>query len=638
MDIITKIDNLSLKGKGSYKDVDEAIANLQDADLAPKKYVDSKSLYVNIYDFGCVGDGATNDYNAFLEAVNFAILNNKPLYIPNKDYFLKDVDQINLTGISKIVCEGRLLVEAIDSLDEGWKPVFAFEGTKVEVDSGINITKEDNEITLSAGSRDYKQGDVFFLVSDDNIEGARDNDYKGQRLTMYSYNEVSGVITFNEKFQFDLTDAVLFNNDYNPNINIDGLSIICTNGVSRTGISFIFSTIKLSNIYISNFKYSGLTIGSCYSVIRGYEGDSFYETGSVTSYGLTIGDLSLSYSYNLNLSGGRHAIAHGGGFSFLETDIGISSDKFARYGAVSYVYDSVFSSTEEASFDSHTVTNKVSASNCIINGGVYSMASLNYFNNCTINSQGVYGRVYLGGEDTVNQVSHFNSCTFNLRFASLFQTSSRTKELKISGCEFLIPASPTSLDFITTIGVIDNLNMFNNVFKGVDLKMTFNIDKIKNLNINGLILNKILGIRFLSFEGRESIKISNVRLTDLTLPIRVDEEIVPINMSDINIDGVGGFAAIRVYNSENVIINGLSVSGISRHNAPSISGMSESGNIVVSNAFFGSENNDWDFKVAKGNLVISNSVFEKGLEPDPLSTAEVNIVNSIYQGNFVPSM
>lgn len=640
MAIIKNIDNLSLKGKGSYKDVDEAIANLQDADLAPKKYIDNKSLYVNVDDFGCVGDGATNDYNAFLEAVNFAILNNKPLYIPEKDYFLKDVDQINLTGISKILCEGRLLVEAIDSLDEGWKPVFKIEGTKVEVESNISVNKEGDKITLSAGSRDYIQGDVFFLVSDNNIEGARDNDYKGQRVTMDNYDESSGIITFNEKFEFDLTNAVLFYNEFNPKVFIEGLSIICTNSANRTGLYFAFSTIYLNNIRVYDFKYSGVTIGSCYSVIRGFEGSGFYKTGSSTSYGLTIGDLTLSYCYNLNISGGRHAIAHGGGFSFLETDIGVSSDRFARYGSVSYIFDSVFSSSEEASFDSHAVSNRTSVYNCIINGGISSNAKKNYFYKCTINLVGNYGRVYLGGENTTNHDSYFNSCKFNMRYSNAFQSASRIRELSISNCEFLIPFTNSSVNFLNLIHDIDNLIMINNSFNSENPLFTLNIGRIKNLSISGLFLEGTGGIRFLNFEDRESIMLSDISLinTEINFPIRIDEEKVTIYMSNINIRGVGGFVAIRVYKSINILINGLNISGIVRSNAKSISGVGDSGNIVVSNAFFGSENNDWDFSVTEGNLVISNSVFEKGLETDPTSTAEVNIVNSIYQGNFIDSM
>lgn len=155
MDIITNIDNLSLKNKGSYKDVDEAIANLQDADLAPKKYVDDKSVYISVLVFGAVGDGETDDTAAIQQAINYAYDNNLMVYVPN--------------GIYKINYQ-----TPVADADWGGFGVRPFTAYCLYVKDGQTILGE---------SRD----DTIFIVDDTGVQDAIDNHSERSSYVIDSY-------------------------------------------------------------------------------------------------------------------------------------------------------------------------------------------------------------------------------------------------------------------------------------------------------------------------------------------------------------------------------------------------------------------------------------------------------------------
>ena len=173
MSIITNIDNLSLKDKGSYKDVDEAIANLQDADLAPKKYVDeavaSEISIVNVLDFGADNNGVNDSSIGVQSALDFAETNGiRRVYVPTGEYLLRSTVYIPTEieffgdGVEKTIfkIDNQTVLDVVQIFDDSshyqnfYIPLFATNKQR--------LSDANNNLLL----RDFKIDDMYYIDND----------------------------------------------------------------------------------------------------------------------------------------------------------------------------------------------------------------------------------------------------------------------------------------------------------------------------------------------------------------------------------------------------------------------------------------------------------------------------------------
>jgi len=559
--------------------------------------------YTNIVEFGCIGDNLTDNLVNFLAAVTSAKQTKKPLYIPYGDFFLDNVDQIDLSGIDRIFGYGNLMVNPTADPTVTGRAVFEISGTKNKLKSGLSIAKEGFSLVIDPGEV-INQGDTVFLVSLENILTGRDNDYKGQRLTVNHYDDITGDITFFEKFYFNINSATLFHNDYNPKIEIFGLNIFCLNDEFRTGLNVKYCTAYMYNIVSEGFKWSGLTIASSYSVLRGYRTTNLYATSTITSYGYVVGDLSLAYAYNINASGGRHAVVGSGAASFFQNELGlVNSERTARYGCISYVYDSTISSEKENALDAHEIVRFFKIINSTVNGGISMYNSDFVIDGCTINLMGLYPRIYTGS----GRYSVENS-TINASIVDVLYLNENAEEITFNNVSIFSVPQSGSVSTISYQGYFIGKLEFNNVkfFTPEGLPRRFlNIGSIKNLVIKKLYMENSRGIEIEDYLDRETISIDGATFEGGLRHIRVFKISKKLILNGIKSHNSDNYATILIDDCNDIFITNTEVSGGSGAGLY----VPISTNVIMNNVVF-SDNVSSDISVSQGNLIISNSMYD----------------------------
>ena len=98
--------------------------------------------FVNVLDFGAIGDGTTDNSAAFQQAINYIGANNKTLYIPAGEYLINtQVEIVNASNPITIFGQGKDTIIKTTATING---VIKISGSNPDVDvtrffNGVNI-------------------------------------------------------------------------------------------------------------------------------------------------------------------------------------------------------------------------------------------------------------------------------------------------------------------------------------------------------------------------------------------------------------------------------------------------------------------------------------------------------------------
>lgn len=265
--------------------------------------------YINVKDFGAVGNGSTDDAAAFQNAITAVATTGQALYVPAGTYVINGV--LSTTG-------------HLNMFGDGEKSVLDFSGV-TSASSGITVTGTVSEIqtvsSASAGnlsvvfssSPSLVTGDVFILFDDAVLwNSIRPYYYTGEWLECRG---VSGTTAYTTNPLYSSYAATV--NAYKlvskPKVSFRNLKL--NGGANIFGLLKITFCDKpiLENVIVYNENYQGVEIDRCYrpmvtNCVMYNKG-----TGTLDDYGLIIGN-----SQKVEVSGGdyysrRHGITIGGG-------------------------------------------------------------------------------------------------------------------------------------------------------------------------------------------------------------------------------------------------------------------------------------------------------------------------------------
>jgi len=280
--------------------------------------------YINVKDFGAVGDGTTNDAAAFAAALTAVATTGQSIYVPAGTYKINSV--LSTTGHLNMFGDGEKSVLDFSGVTSGSSGI-TVTGTATEIQV-VSSASAGNLSVVFASAPSLTTGDVFFLFDDAVLwNSIRPYYYEGEWLEC---REVSGNTA-------SLTNPLY--SSYSATVNAYKLASkpkVSFRNLKLNGGANIFGLLKitfcdkpiLENVIVYNENYQGVEIDRCYRFM--VTNCVMYNkgTGTLDDYALII-----SNSQKGQITGGdyyarRHGVTIGGGSgigSVTNRDIKISN-------------------------------------------------------------------------------------------------------------------------------------------------------------------------------------------------------------------------------------------------------------------------------------------------------------------------
>lgn len=470
--------------------------------------------YSNIKDFGAVGDGVSDDTEPFLNALEDAKQRKTMLLLPPGEYLVsKPFGTINANGCAGITGGGVLIIDT----EEEDIPVLQWIGDRELLTSGLS-TSIGGDSLIFPEDLSINMGDTIFLVSNETVYNLPETRKKGQRLTVKDYNPATGDVSFLEKFIYDITDGYFYLNTYKPLVRIENVTIKSRYLTYRKGVEVVFGDLIAENLNISNFSKFCLNVSQSSAYIKSYNAVNFFTDGSNTSYGLQVSGLSNVKGYNLNLAGGRHAVAHGDVGHWSSSAVGDVNDSPLFYSSIAEYHDSYFQSDKQLAFDAHGHTYSVSVYDSEIVGGFQIGSEHSLLRNVKITNniqipRNTYGRDSL--DISIPRGNHvLKNCEINYSGSAIVFRSS-VKKIEMNEVEF--KSNSTSTDLFEVL--LYNAGVYSEEFEFVKIKS----NAIGSLN------------RYFTFYTTSNLKIRDVDMYQSNLQIIHNaERHVNIDLKNIN--------------------------------------------------------------------------------------------------------
>jgi hypothetical protein len=259
--------------KYGTKVVDDSLAE----DIANQKY------FINIKEYGAVGDGVTDDTEAFSNWLHYGITNGITLV-------LKDNYVISSTVLDTIPFGATLKIEGIGKpkiiLKNG--AYLLLRGQTVATPSLTNTATRGSHTIYIDDTTGIKKGDIIYLVSNDVAETAWG----------YVEEDIHEIIDIIDDTTIILSTPVNFDYDYtNTNIEVYRNGSVVINGVDfEIGYG---SNIQFANMRNSSFSNSTITDSAG---IRLQSNDGIYFTRTYQTY---IDNIHLDgLRYGIGISNG----------------------------------------------------------------------------------------------------------------------------------------------------------------------------------------------------------------------------------------------------------------------------------------------------------------------------------------------
>lgn len=329
---------------------------------------DVEFIYVNVKDYGAVGDGVTDDTNAFNDALAEAKSTNNFLYFPDGTYPITvSADSVDMNGCLGLVGKGELLLTSTGNPD---RPIMKWEGQKERIGSSIPVSKGQRDFVIDTG-KDIKKGDTIFLISAELIYPDVDTRYtKGNRFTVDTYNPTTGDIRFYEVSYYDITSGYFWLNTVRPKVLIQDVSIQLVGNLDKKGLEVIIGEFYIVNAKITGFGRFCANISSSFGRVFTSQFAGELITGTTTGYSIQASGLSDIFVEGSNLYGSRHGIACGdvGYWQAADADAAPTPVPWVRLPAIVKMTGCRVAGYAYA-VDSHAGTTLLDVYNCDIYGG-----------------------------------------------------------------------------------------------------------------------------------------------------------------------------------------------------------------------------------------------------------------------------
>jgi hypothetical protein len=350
------------------------------------------SSYINIRDYGAIGDGVNDDSDAFTAAIQSA--NGRTIYAPAGTYKMGNSglasSLINTTNDLSLMGDGpSTLFDFTGPFLGGY--AIKVSGTASQIES-LSGTQSKGSLTVTFDSApSLSIGDVFviFNPATSSFSGFRSYYYAGEWCEV---DEITGntVKLKNRLYDTYYADDVEVYKITSPNVYLRDFAIAGATTEGLIWTNFCISP-KFENITATHQNNSALFISRCFKPLsinlninnKGDGGDD---------YGIAITNTQHSKVIGGNFYARRHSIAHGGGPGICSTPV-----RDSRIIGATLKNDSG-SIVHNADF--HGNAEDCSFIDCTIYGGATFQGKDIKYDNCTIydfNGICIYSGEILGG-------------------------------------------------------------------------------------------------------------------------------------------------------------------------------------------------------------------------------------------------
>jgi hypothetical protein len=382
----------------------------------------TNSNYVTFEQFGFKNNG-TNETHLMINALLYAKQNKLPIKLLDKTYRFSPKETINITGIPKIFGSGTfdLTNTGPNAGNTNQKAIFHIEGQKKLIKPYYNDLKK-GAIQLLLDSFLYlKPGDILFITSSESLPNDKRPYYcKGQRISVKSYNNKTGILLINKPINYNFKQSFIWHHSMIPEITIgEDISFITSPMNFTTCFRLFYAKGNISG-HFKNFAHTSIMFKSSFGNVRNMQADLPVNVNNGYSYCIEVSDMSDVKIYNCSLSGGRHVITSGGGGLWKKEESGGSGA--AGYPSFVFIDGGIYKGTKgvndinsnNATIDSHGLTETMTIQNALIYGGVNLGANYVTIKNTTIYSDDK--RLLNVGSDVVANADwgHYfiQNCTF----------------------------------------------------------------------------------------------------------------------------------------------------------------------------------------------------------------------------------
>lgn len=364
--------------------------------------------YINIKDYGAVGDGVTDDTYAWEAALSAAKAQEMPLFIPAGQYPVTvAVDSVDMNGCSGIYGTGELLFTSTGNPD---RPLLLWSGTKTLIASGLSVSIGQTSITVGTGLS-ISKGDTIFVASNEavypDLDVSSASYKKGGRFTVESYNSSTGELTCYEPSYYDITSAYIYLNDSRPKVSLKDVSISIVGNQDKKGIEIRAGELFVDSVQVNGFGRFGINSSS--SLCRIARSRVYAEAipSTSTGYSLQCSGLSDVIFTDSLFYGNRHGVACGDSGWWRTTDVGGVDNTVI---ALPPIVRGAGCRIEGKSYalDSHAGTTLLDVYNCDIYGGAIMGGLEMYLSGCRIHQGASDMAVRFGRDRTLNS-RNFNS-------------------------------------------------------------------------------------------------------------------------------------------------------------------------------------------------------------------------------------
>lgn len=380
-------------------------------------------LELNILDFGAVGDGTTDNTQAFVDALNLA--NGRRIKIPRGVF--KVNSEISYSGEVNIVGEGN---SSVIDLSGGGNFLFSSQPVQIARTSST-IEAGDNSVTF-ASNHGLQSGDVFAIYNTQDYSWASYRPYYRDGC-MFRVDEVvssTALRTFGVSPSSYPVDNHLTYKLTGKGVVLKDIKIVPNNTKSVLVLIDGHVGVRLSGLTLpKGGSYTGFEIWRCFDVdIEDITAEIF----SGDSYPISISNSQKVTVTRCSLYSSRHAIALGGrtGDACVPT----------RDVLIDHCHLWNRSNSGVGSADMHGIVENVVYSNCYMNTAV-NMAGRNVsYTNCTIVGRNpkayadgscIYGSEIVGGVYRIENcrlITYGNGASFGIVHLNV---ASREDDLKV---------------------------------------------------------------------------------------------------------------------------------------------------------------------------------------------------------------
>ena len=371
--------------------------------------LEKSSLPVNVKNYGAVGDGVTDDHQAFVDALDFMELNNLVyLKIPSGVY--KSNKELHINQNIVLITDGSNTTIDFTDMTVETGACLTFSGSLEPLPS-LGSPINDNATTLPfVAQHNLSINDVVVLY--DNTDFSFSNHIYYYRAGEFlRVKNISGNNVDLDSPTFDNYPVTVSCYKFSPlKVNINGLNVISKDDCVGVRFERLYQS-TIENISVQNSKIIGVQARQCFECT--IDGLSVVElaTDIQTNYGLGVSNCQSLNVINSNLNTVRHGLSIGGANNEGEVP--------NRKIKISNCYiGGILNAASGLGADIHGNSEFIYYYDCFIENGIDVAGNNVEIKRCTIRQHGVTGN-YIN-------LYEMNGCNFKFEDLTLIQTENTT--------------------------------------------------------------------------------------------------------------------------------------------------------------------------------------------------------------------